>query len=330
MYKAIFSCLIFLPIFTFAQQNINGQLTYQDKSRTYIIHLPTGYSSALKYPLYLCLHGNSGSSSQMMDYTNLNTIADTGKFVVVYPQGFSDSWADGRGTTDADKAGIDDVGFISSIIDSVSLRYNTNTKKVYAAGISNGGFMVQRLLCQLGNKLAAGASIAAQVINGVDYAQSCPTLCSKPVMFFHGTKDNYVPYNGGPINGENGGNGKDGYTLSVDSSMALWSRKNGCSKNIVSERIPNHVVTDFCRAEKISYTGCNGQDEVINFKIIDGGHTWPGADVTIVTGLLVGRTNQDINAGVETWNFFKTKTLINCNEPTLKRQPGQSLYSKYF
>ena len=294
------------------QQNITGSFIHQNKERSYLIHLPEGYISSKSYALYLCLHGNSGSSAQMMDYTNLNPVADTGKFIVVYPQGFSNSWADGRGGTDADQAGIDDVGFIARLIDTVVLKYNANAQKVYAAGISNGGFMVQRLLCRLGNKIAAGASIAAQVIDSIDYVSVCPDLCRKPVMFINGTRDQFVPYNGGPVFGENGGNGADGYTVSVDSSMALWAKKNNCSTTRLSENLPNIVFSDFCRATKIIYTGCSGQNEVVGFKIIDGGHTWPGADATIITGLLVGRTNQDINAGVETWNFFKTKSLKPC------------------
>lgn len=310
--KIILSILIFSSSFSFAQTNIINSFLYQDKLREYIVHLPTGYTSAAKYPLYLCLHGNSGVDAQMMDYTNLNDVADTGKFIAVYPQGYSNSWADGRGTTDADQAGIDDVGFFSRLIDTVVKKYNADAMRVYAAGISNGGFMVQRLLCQLGNKIAAGASVAAQVIDSVDYVKACPNLCSKPVIFIHGTRDNYVPYNGGPVNGQNGGNGTDGYALSVDSSAKLWAKKDGCSMSTTTENLPNIVLNDLCKAQKTTYKNCQGQNGVIVYKIINGGHTWPGADATIITGILLGRTNQDINAGAETWNFFKNKTLINC------------------
>ena len=313
MKKLLLSSVLLICFFNlFAQQNINGHFLFQNKTREYIVHLPTSYSFSQKYPLYICLHGGGSTDSQIMDYTNLNNVSDTGEFIAVYPQGYSNSWADGRGTSDADLAGIDDVGFISRLVDTLVKKYNADTMHVYAAGISNGGFMVQRLLCRLGNKIAAGASVAAQVIDSVDYIKACPNLCSKPVIFIHGTKDNYVPYNGGPVNGQNGGNGKDGYTLSVDSSAALWAKKNGCSTNIAGINLPNKVLSDFCRPVKITYTNCAGQNNVIVYKIIDGGHTWPGADASIITGVLLGRTNQDINAGVEIWNFFKTKSLVNC------------------
>ena len=189
MKKYLFLLVNGVAFSSYAQQNITETFSYQNINREYIVHLPAGYSSSIKYALYICLHGNTGSDAQIMDYTNLNNIADTGKFIAAYPQGYSHSWAYGRGTTDADQAGIDDIGFISRLTDTIIAKYNADAQRVYAAGISNGGFMVQRLLCQLGNKIAAGASIAAQVTDSIDYAKACPDLCRKPVIFIHGTKD---------------------------------------------------------------------------------------------------------------------------------------------
>jgi hypothetical protein len=35
----------------------------------------------------------------------------------VYPEGYRRSWADGRGKTPADQAGVDDVGFINALLE---------------------------------------------------------------------------------------------------------------------------------------------------------------------------------------------------------------------
>lgn len=309
-------CYIALSILvlqTAAQTTVSGSLRYQKRDRTYLIHLPTGYNAAKQYPLYIALHGNSGTSKNMMDYTGLNVIADTGRFLVVYPQGISNSWADGRGTTDASKMGIDDVGFMARLIDTLVNKYNANPNKVYAAGISNGGFMTQTLLCNLSNKIAAGASIAAEVIDSVPGL--CASACKKPVLLFHGTKDTYIPYTGGAINGQNGGNGKDGYCLSADSSFAVWAARNGCIGIIQTVDLPNINTNDKCTVSKKMYADCKGQNQVVLYTIKNGGHTWPGSKPGFAVNLLLGNTNQDINAGVESWNFFKTKTLKPCNLP---------------
>jgi poly(3-hydroxybutyrate) depolymerase len=71
---------------------------------------------------------------------------------------------------------------------------------------------------------------------------------------------------------------------------------------------------------KRSYLNCKGENNVISYEIRNGGHSWPGAQNTGVTRILLGNTNEDINAGEETWNFFKTKTLRTCN--THLEKPG--------
>ncbi|MEP6513300.1 MAG: hypothetical protein ABJA79_05495 [Parafilimonas sp.] len=171
--------------------------------------------------------------------------------------------------------------------------------------------MLIKWALMLTDKIAAGASVAAEIMDSVHL--SCTIKCAKPIILIHGTKDNHVPYNGGAIKGQNGGNGKDGYSFSADSSFHLWAERDGCKGNYITENLPNKVKKDNCIVVKETYTNCNGDNNVILYKIINGGHTWPGSNSTIVTQLLLGNTNEDINAGVETWNFFKTRTLQNCN-----------------
>jgi len=305
-----FVLLLLLTNHLAAQKILTKHFYFQDRNREYIIFLPTGFSEDQKLPIYLVFHGNLSTDKGMMDYCGVNKIADTAKFIAVYPQGVSKSWADGRGSTDADEMHVDDVGFISALIDTIVANYHADVNRVYASGISNGGFMVQRLLCELTNKIAAGASIGAEVVKTAPlfFGYDCP----KPVMIIHGTKDKYVPYAGGPVRGKNGGNGEDGYCFSADSSVELWAARNGCNGNYLTENVADVNPRDDCTVIKKSYTNCDGQDNVILYEIVNGGHSWPGGRSTVVTQTLLGNTNQDINAGAETWNFFKTKSLAIC------------------
>lgn len=292
-----------------AQTILTKHFNFQNRDREYIVFLPTGFSGEQTFPVYIVLHGNISTDKGMMNYCGMNKIADTARFIVVYPQGVSKSWADGRGATDADRLHVDDVGFISALIDTLTANYHADANRVYAAGISNGGFMVQRLLCELTDKIAAGASIAAEV---VDRSPLFFGNCPRPVIIMHGTSDKYVPYSGGAVHGKNGGNGKDGYCLSADSSFRLWAMRNTCTGDSISENIPDIETRDNCTVIKKTFTNCKGANNVILYEIINGGHSWPGGRSTVVTHALLGNTDEDINAGVETWNFFKTKTLQQC------------------
>lgn len=288
-----------------AQTILTKDFKFQNRNREYIVFLPTGFTLNQKLPVYIALHGNIGTDKGIMNYTGINNIADTAKFIAVYPQGISKSWADGRGTTDADQMHADDVGFISTLIDTIVTNYRADANRVYAAGISNGGFMVQRLLCDLPEKIAAGASIAAEIMDSLH--TFCNIKYAKPVMLFHGTKDKHVPYYGGALNGKNGGNGKDGYSFSADSSFYLWAKRDSCKGSYTEEHLPDKIKTDNCTVIKKNYTDCKGETNVILYTIVDGGHSWPGGRSTRATQFLLGNTNEDINAGIETWKKFANR-----------------------
>jgi polyhydroxybutyrate depolymerase len=286
------------------QVNVEGNITFQNCVRTFIVHLPPGHTKTRQYPLVFVLHGGTGNSKQIMEYTGVNSVADTADFIVCYPQGFQDCWADARGVTEASLSGIDDVGFFSALIDSMIIWYNVHPYKVFSSGISNGGFMTQTLLCHLPEKIAAGCVVAAGAIDSV--LGFCKGACKKPVIFIHGTDDNYVPFNGGQVV-----DGR-GYCMSADSSLFQASVLNRCAGPLQEESLPNINRRDRSTVTKKFYMNCSGQNEVLLYQINNGGHTWPGANTGIFSSLVLGPTNQDINAGVVAWNFFKTKHLSGC------------------
>ena len=92
-------------------------------------------------PLLLALHGRLGDGKGMATLTHLSQVADQYGFIVVYPDGYQRGWADGRGATTADQAGVDDVAFLSTLIATLSGEYAIDARRIYATGISNGGFM---------------------------------------------------------------------------------------------------------------------------------------------------------------------------------------------
>jgi polyhydroxybutyrate depolymerase len=173
---------------------------HDDRYRSYIAHIHPEYDASNQYELVFVLHGGTGNSTFMILNTSFNAVNDTANFIAVYPQriytgpnigGDGHHWVDGRLTTIPDSLGIDDVGFISSLIDKLSIEYSINLTRVYATGISNGGYMAQRLACELSEKITAVATVAAT------FPDSLKQYCLNPdpvsILVMNGTNDFFVP-----------------------------------------------------------------------------------------------------------------------------------------
>jgi polyhydroxybutyrate depolymerase len=149
--------------------------------------------------------------------------------------------------------------------------------------MSNGGFMSYFLSCSIADRFAAMASVTGT------HTETGLALCypstTMPVLQIHGTDDFVVPYNG-----SNG-------IVSVDELMEFWRSHNNCDATPDTIPVPDIVTSDFCTAEIIEWHNCDNS-RVMLYRVIDGGHTWPGASIPI------GVTNQDFHASVAIWNFF--------------------------
>lgn len=252
------------------------QLSFQHNGilRECTYHLPNGYSGSDAYALVLNLHGFGSNGFQQQVYSGMNLVADVEGFVVAYPEGISNTW------NVALDDGIDDVGFLSALIDTLAGRFSIDTTRVYATGMSMGGFMSHRLACQLENKIAAIASVT-----GLLAYFPCEPSRPVPVMQIHGTDDPVVPYS------------------SVPMTMAHWTEHNGCPSEPVTTEVPDTDTTDGCTATLAIYSPCNGGVETILYTINGGEHTWPGST------FIIGITNQDFIASEVIWEFFNRYTL---------------------
>ena len=195
---------------------------------------------------------------------------------------------------------VNDIAFLSALIDSLDLTYNINLNRVYSTGMSNGGFMSHTLACELSNRITAIASVTGSIFT-TQYGSFCHPMRPVPVMQVHGTSDPTVPYIGGSG------------MMPVDSVVKYWVTKNNCNPVPTFSNVPNTSTTDGCTAEHYKYLGGTSGSSVELYKIIGGLHTWPGFPFGGVG------TNLDINASKEIWRFFNKYTLssltsINENE----------------
>jgi len=290
--------------------NINAQTTIVDSIisggiyRSYRLYVPAIYNASNPpCPLILNLHGYGSDALSQQYYGNFMPVADTANFLVVHPQGtnyYGYFWNAGIVSS-----GVDDIGFLSNLIDSIKSQYNIDLNRVYSTGMSNGGFMSYTLACALSNRIAAIASVAGSIFD-TQYA-TCNPGRAVPVMQISGTADNIVPYNGDTTNNYYGVLIME----PIDTIVKYWVNNNGCDPTPVFSSVPDIVTTDGCTADHYVYNNGNLGSTVELFKIIGGGHTWPGSDT------LIGVTNKDFNASVEIWRFFRKYTLtqfIGINE----------------
>src|SRR5262249_25082621 len=139
-------------------------------------------------------HGGGGHASSMPKFSGFDNLARDphNLFIVAYPESLNKSWNDSRGLSPAD-----DVAFVRALIDRLEDELPVDPHRIYATGISNGGFFSNRLACDLSDKLAAIASVAATMPTTLP--ESCHPLRPISVLYMNGTKDPLVPIGGGPI-----------------------------------------------------------------------------------------------------------------------------------
>jgi polyhydroxybutyrate depolymerase len=298
--------LFFCIGFSNAQTNITDSILFQGYYRTFITHIPPNYTGTDSVPLVFVLHGGGGTANGMISFSEFDLVSDTAGFIVVFPQGVIEAssggytWADGRGTP-ADTAGIDDVGFISALIDHLNNHYEINNSKVYSCGMSNGGFMSQRLAVDLNNRIAAVASVGSTI----DSSQVSTYLPALPVsvMLINGVDDPFVPFYGGPVNGS------QGYAISSFDLFNFWFQKNNCTGQIDSMQLPDVVTAESSTITKYYNQNCDCNSQIVLYKVNGGGHTWSGVP-NFWYELIAGQTNEDIHASVEIWKFFRSSS--NC------------------
>jgi len=290
----------------FAQSNILDSIPHQSYQRKFMVHFPPNFSTATERPLVINLHGGSGNMLSAQGFSQLNPVSDQNDFIVAWPQGIGQAqsggftWADGRNTS-ADQAGIDDIGFIDKLVDTLTIRYNVDTNKIYICGFSNGGFMVQRLACQLPNRFAAMASLGSSM--DTELYKTCSPSHPIPMAFFNGTADPAMPYGGGAMQ-----NPLVTPVVPVDTTVQYWVDNNNCTNANPVFNFPNTFSTDNSTAELYRYTDCDCNADVYFYKLINGGHTWPGVYIASQASVL-GNTNRDIHASEELWDFFDNYSL---------------------
>jgi polyhydroxybutyrate depolymerase len=293
IFSILFTMCSLTEIFSQLQ---TSSFEFEGRNRYYKVFLPQNFQPNM--PVVFNLHGYTLNAQWQINYTLMNNVADTAGFIAVYPDavypGFNGGLVGYPELPPIDTT-INDVGFISVLIDTLAAHYNIDMNRVYCCGLSLGGIMTYRLACELNHRFAAVASVTG-VLTDIS-GTNCNPMHPIPILHIHGTADAVVTYNGGIAN-----------LWSVDATLNLWIQNNNCLSPPDTVLLPDLDPNDGCTVQKISYTNCSDNSKIIFYKVIDGGHSWPGALTNPFAQSYP--TNRDINASVEIWNFFKDYELV--------------------
>ncbi|MBT8305724.1 MAG: prolyl oligopeptidase family serine peptidase [Maribacter sp.] len=278
-------------------------LNFGSYERSYIVHLPPAAKIQQPIPLLFHIHGGGGTAKGTpgLTFGRFNELADRDGFIVVYPNAIAKNWNDGRSLegVKAWKENIDDVGFITAILDELKQKYPIDTSRIFTTGMSNGGFMSSRLLCDRADIFRGGAILTASLSS--DYIPKCTPENPVAVMVMNGTDDPLVPYDGGQIKVFRKTRGE---IVSTDEIMDFWKEKNGCLLKKDTVELPDKDA-DGTTVSIEEYTNCEDQGALVLYRINGGGHTWPGGK-QYLGERLIGKTNRDIVACDVIWDFFMT------------------------
>jgi polyhydroxybutyrate depolymerase len=258
-------------------------------TRTYWVHVPTGYTAARSTPLLLVFHGGGGTGIGMEAATGFSPFADQRDFLVVYPQGLAysslgpgyTSWA-ATGPLDTIANGVDDLRFISDLLDALQRLYCVDPQRIYATGFSAGGAMTSFLTCGLTGRLAAFAPMSG---DAYQFEGGCHPTHPTSILEFHGAADPFELYVGIPARED-----PDWRRTGVLEWLTTWAERDGCTGGPSAFLRESQVLGE-------QWTGCPGGLAVAHYLVAGLGHSWsPPID---------GHTVQEL-----IWSFFASHPLV--------------------
>ena len=198
------------------------EINHENVTRIYWVDYPDDVTTPV--PLVISMHGRFQSLLSHITYSQMSNFANPQNIAVVYPQGINSTggltWNVGVWW---DNSEFDDVGYLNAVIDSVISNFAIDSNRVYACGMSTGGFMTYELACELSDRIVAFGSVAGNFRMNTD--QDCTNEREIPIMHIHGTSDTIVNY----------------YPPTIDSSMTAleamewWSIKNNLTEQSFEE-----------------------------------------------------------------------------------------------
>ena len=260
-------------------------------ARTFLLHVPRErprrFGLPTDFPLVIVLHGSGADAETIRRMSGLDSLAEAARFLVAYPNGVTGAlglrsdWNAGECCGVAANRNVDDVAFMHALIGSIAARLPVDRRRVYIAGFSDGARMTYRAGCELSTELAAIAVVAGSLVDS-----HCAPKRPLPLIAFHGTADDEVPYFDSALTTPR--RPLPAAWAKFPPSIQFWASVDRCRDATLTRAAPHVVLTrfDHCAADVVLYT------------VQDGLHAWPGGEAD------GDEPTRELSASRELWRFF--------------------------
>lgn len=295
---------------TLAAGDNNESITSGGESRTFIVHVPTGYTGSSPVPVVFDFHPLGGTGSEQEGSSGWKAQCDSVGCIAVYPDSSSkagdDSWNAGYCCDNAEADQIDDVQFTRDMITWLEGHTCVDPKRIYASGGSNGGGMSYRLACQAADVIAAVAPVDFRCVTGTDplanaaevtATDNTACVCTLPrpiavIAYDEGEDNTVVPYNGGQTPNfktdcaPNASCVGIGFT-SAEVNVETWADFDKCTGSATTN--PNNSI---CQ----TWASCSGNTTVTLCTDPESEH-------------LAAYSNPSAKVAATAWDVFETQSL---------------------
>lgn len=294
----------------------------KEVSRLYYYYIPSTYREGERLPLMFSLHGSGSSATVNLLETNWIKYAEQERFIVVFPESVyihKDGTLSSEGksyletkqsdynymrwnaasTDPVAGYGVNDVKYISDLIDIFVSEGYADPSRVYSSGMSHGGFLSLRLALEIPEKIAGVGIVCAELVAEYLYKK----LPQGPkVVFINGTEDTVVPFGGMVYDFDNDGEFEYTWAVSQEKSALWFLDQYGIVTEPIFSELPDADPHDGTTVSRYDYRDENGVSKVVRYVVAGGGHTWPGGNIDYG---IFGRSSKDVQGAELIWNELK-------------------------
>ena len=283
-------------------------IAVNDMSRFYRYYIPDSLSSE-QPPVVFFLHGGNQSMRKSMPPANNGSaawpdVADKHGFILMVPNGTNPETGDASGDeqrwndcrVNAPDVNVNDVAFLSTLMDWSVENLNIDVSRIYVSGASNGGLMSFRAAIELPEKVASAAPFIANNPANSECSLASPT----PIMITVGTEDPLMPFDAGEV-------ARSGsFVVSADSTRDFWVGLNGIVGEPERSTFPDIVPGDNSIVEEELYRDSSRNLAVRYLRMKGAGHSMPSTsrELSAAVEAFLGPQNNDIEGAEQAWQFM--------------------------